>query len=485
MGESTTKLRQLWKTFECDETKMVVVPFGPDRIRVAPPTAPAWDALASIFRYHRYDIRTTDTDSYNCRTIKGTTQKSLHSYGIALDINWNTNPFRETPDKRKVRFSDKPTQAERGEDVRLGKADTDMTPDLIADALAIKTTNGKQVLEWGGSWASVKDAMHFEIDLAPDDLTAGIDTTTVLGGGSSADVDTEMPLSTPTPLATTPITPSAADPHVVIARDGLKLRTGPGTEFSSKRTFPAGTTVNVLAREGQWALVDLQGDGMADGFMNLGFLRAVAEGGGASLQPVSVASGSDILGLVTVDLVVQLFPTATRRSNITANLPFVLAGLRARSLSDRPMILMALATIRAETEGFVPIGEGRSEHNTRITPFDRYDVGTSKGQELGNTIQGDGPRFKGRGYIQLTGRSNYTVVGRQIGADLVGNPERANDPMTAGLILAQFLKNKEGAIRMALATDDLRQARKLINGGSHGFDRFRDTYERGLRILPA
>jgi predicted chitinase len=149
------------------------------------------------------------------------------------------------------------------------------------------------------------------------------------------------------------------------------------------------------------------------------------------------------------------------------------------------MVLMALATIRAETEGFVPISEGISRFNTRTTPFDRYDAGTDKGQELGNTLPGDGPRFKGRGYIQLTGRSNYTTVGRQIGADLVGDPERANDPTTAGLILAQFLTNKEGAIRTALAADNLRQARKLVNGGSHGFDRFKDTYDRGLRALPA
>ena len=110
MGESKSKLRQLWKTFECEETKMVVVPFGPDRILVAPPSAPAWEALAAVLRHHRYDIRTTD-DSFNCRNIKGTKQKSLHSYGIALDINWNTNPFLRTPDKRKVRFSNQATQA--------------------------------------------------------------------------------------------------------------------------------------------------------------------------------------------------------------------------------------------------------------------------------------------------------------------------------------------------------------------------------------
>ena len=93
MGESTKRLRKLWKKYECKERRMVLIPFGPDRIRVAPPTAPAWEALAGVLRHHGYRIRSVDTDSYNCRNIKGTNNKSLHSFGIALDVNWRTNPW--------------------------------------------------------------------------------------------------------------------------------------------------------------------------------------------------------------------------------------------------------------------------------------------------------------------------------------------------------------------------------------------------------
>ena len=118
------------------------------------------------------------------------------------------------------------------------------------------------------------------------------------------------------------------------------------------------------------------------------------------------------------------------------------------------------------------------------SPFDLYDAGTSKGRILGNTEHGDGPRFKGRGYIQLTGRDNYRRVGNQISVDLIAQPSSANDPATAGLILAQFLKNAEAATRRALANNDLLKARKLVNGGSHGFDRFKDTFDRGMAVLP-
>jgi hypothetical protein len=267
---------------------------------------------------------------------------------------------------------------------------------------------------------------------------------------------------------------------VVIARDGLKLRSGPSTDFGAIRTIPEGTTVNILSREGMWALVDLEGDGKADGFMNLPFLSAVDTAGAA---PTVLG---DITGLVTPEMVKQTFPAATKLSNISANLPFVLAGLRARQLGDRAMVLMSVSTIRAETEGFVPIDEGKSKFNTSpgSSPFNLYDAGTSIGARLGNTEPGDGPRFKGRGYIQLTGRDNYRRIGSQVGVDLIHQPQSANDPATAGLILAQFLKNAESAIRRALANNDLLKARKLVNGGSHGFDRFKDTFDKGMNILP-
>ena len=71
MGLSTTKLRAAWKNFECAKSDMVVISFGPDEIKVAPPTRDAWRALAAVMMHHGYKIRTADTDSYNCRTITG------------------------------------------------------------------------------------------------------------------------------------------------------------------------------------------------------------------------------------------------------------------------------------------------------------------------------------------------------------------------------------------------------------------------------
>src|SRR5499426_2810735 len=179
MAQSTSEQRVAWKAYECETDKMLTIPFGPDRIRVAPPTVDAWRALEAVLQSHDYQIRPSDTDSYNCRQITGGTGRSLHSFGIALDVDWTTNPYRQTPDKRKVRFSDKPTQAERAIDVKEHRADTDMTPQMIDDVLAITTRTGKRVFEWGGNWTTVKDPMHFELDVTPADLEGGIDWTSV------------------------------------------------------------------------------------------------------------------------------------------------------------------------------------------------------------------------------------------------------------------------------------------------------------------
>jgi hypothetical protein len=486
MAKNTAQLRHEWREFECNESSMVLIPFGPDKIRVAPPTAEPFAALGAVLVHHRYAVRTEDTDSYNCRTITKGSGKSLHSYGIALDVNWKTNPFLDHGDPRRVRFSDKPTQDLRAQDVRLGLADTDMTSEMIDDVEKIKTQAGVQVFEWGGRWKKRKDCMHFELDISPNELAAGIDPETVVGRDKAEVAARDLVAPS---LAAESAAPTTVI-HMVIARDGLRLRTGPSTQFDVARVIPHGARANVIGREGDWYLVDLQGDGKADGFMSRAFLRAVTEldGGGLASDALATAArvrelGGDITGLVSAELVAKMFPV-TKLASVTANLPFVLGGLKSRSLGDKGMVLMALATIRAETEGFVPIDEGVSHFNTQTSPFDLYDPGTNNGMRLGNTQSGDGARFKGRGYVQLTGRFNYTRISAQIGIDLVASPSLANDPATAGAIIAQFLKNAEGPVRTALASNDLKRARRLVNGGSHGLDRFRDAYERGLAILP-
>lgn len=184
----------------------------------------------------------------------------------------------------------------------------------------------------------------------------------------------------------------------------------------------------------------------------------------------------------TVAEVARMFP-GVPVANIETNLPFVMEALRAAGLGDKDMVLMALATIRAETGNFTPLSEFKSRFNTDPggPPFGRYD----NRRDLGNLGPPDGASFKGRGYIQLTGRSNYKIHGEAIGLgdQLITNPGLANQPDIAAKLLASFLKSKEAQIRSALAHGNLAQARKLVNGGSHGLDQFSQAFNIGKTVI--
>ncbi len=183
---------------------------------------------------------------------------------------------------------------------------------------------------------------------------------------------------------------------------------------------------------------------------------------------------------VTTAIVARMFPQ-TPVANIAANLPPVLNALVTADLADKAMVLMALGTIRAETESFRPISEGKSQFNTSPSgaPFDLYD----NRKDLGNQGPPDGANFCGRGFVQLTGRANYTHYAAEINQDLVGTPTLANDPAIASQLLARFLADRESAIRQALANNDLATARKLVNGGSNGLDRFTSAFNIGSGLI--
>lgn len=130
----------------------------------------------------------------------------------------------------------------------------------------------------------------------------------------------------------------------------------------------------------------------------------------------------------------------------------------------------------------MPTNEFLSRFNTSPGghPFDLYD----NRKDLGNRGPPDGASFKGRGYVQLTGRSNYTTFGPRVGVNnLVQQPDQANDPAVAARILAAFIASKQAAIATALASDDLATARRLVNGGANGLDRFISAYRIGANLL--
>lgn len=98
-------------------------------------------------------------------------------------------------------------------------------------------------------------------------------------------------------------------------------------------------------------------------------------------------------------------------------------------------------------------------------------------QDLGNTYPGDGARFRGRGYIQLTGRTNYAQAGFALSLNLIEHPAQLETPEIAAKV-ACWWWNNHGLNELADA-GDFRKITKRINGGYNGMG---DRLEK-LRII--
>lgn len=89
-------------------------------------------------------------------------------------------------------------------------------------------------------------------------------------------------------------------------------------------------------------------------------------------------------------------------------------------------------------------------------------------EDLGNIHPGDGPKYRGRGLIQLTGRANYTALTSAFNIDLLSNPEQLEQPELATRSAGWFW-SKHGLNSFADG-DKFFALTKAINGGYNGGD---------------
>ena len=148
-------------------------------------------------------------------------------------------------------------------------------------------------------------------------------------------------------------------------------------------------------------------------------------------------------------------------------LPGILAALQEYDILEKKVLIGILATVRVETGGLQPIHEWGGE-----SYWQQYEGR----QDLGNVNTGDGVKYHGRGYIQLTGRANYRLYGEKLQVDLENNPDLAMDPSVSARVLACYFKDR--GVDAAARAEDWRQVRKLVNGGYHGWDTFAQYIDR-------
>ncbi|PLR62869.1 chitinase [Pseudomonas sp. QC2] len=101
--------------------------------------------------------------------------------------------------------------------------------------------------------------------------------------------------------------------------------------------------------------------------------------------------------------------------------------------------------------------------------------------DLGNTVKGDGYKYRGRGLIQITGRANYAACGEALDLDLIGKPELLELPQHAAMSAAWFWSTK-GLNTLADQVEFVKITRR-INGGINGLVERVAFYNAALKVL--
>lgn len=189
--------------------------------------------------------------------------------------------------------------------------------------------------------------------------------------------------------------------------------------------------------------------------------------------------------MLTRTQIKSIFPRAAE-ADVDAFLKFGEQALKSSGILDAVTRLQYfLAQLGHESNGLTSREEGLNYSAARLmetwpSRFPTLDIAKQYernpeklanfvyGGRMGNVNPGDGYRFRGRGYIQLTGRETYREVGRVAGLDLETNPDLAAKPENAIRIACAYWTWKN--INPACDVSDFTAVTKKINGGTIGLN---------------
>jgi putative chitinase len=169
---------------------------------------------------------------------------------------------------------------------------------------------------------------------------------------------------------------------------------------------------------------------------------------------------------VTLDQLKRIMPHAKQADEFY---PFLVAAMREFEINTPQRQAAFLAQICHES--------GSLRYVKEIATGGAYEGRA----DLGNTEQGDGIKYKGRGLIQITGRYNYRDCGTDLGLPLVDNPELLEDPENACRSAGWFWQTR-GLNELADQGDFVRIT-KRINGGTNGLMDRQEHWDRARRVL--
>lgn len=109
-----------------------------------------------------------------------------------------------------------------------------------------------------------------------------------------------------------------------------------------------------------------------------------------------------------------------------------------------------------------------------------YGLGNPRKKDLGNTQPGDGYRYRGRGFLQITGRSAYHEASKRTGVDFENNPDLAGQPEYALMTAADFWNSRK--LNTHADGNNIERITKGINGGHNGLPDRKARFAKATQI---
>ncbi|MEN4524397.1 glycoside hydrolase family 19 protein [Pantoea agglomerans] len=185
--------------------------------------------------------------------------------------------------------------------------------------------------------------------------------------------------------------------------------------------------------------------------------------------------------------------------------PHIAASLSAFQISTPLRQAHFLAQTGHESAGFLKVEEGLNYSENALTAMFGKRITAEQARAYGRNAMhpanqkmiasiiyanrngngdvnsGDGYRYRGRGLIQITGKANYEALVKQLGADVVANPDLLLGYRFAAMSAAAWWKN-HGLNELA-DSDDVTRITRVINGGTNGLDDRKSRLSKSKGIL--
>lgn len=174
---------------------------------------------------------------------------------------------------------------------------------------------------------------------------------------------------------------------------------------------------------------------------------------------------------ITQQQLLQILPNAGRQAGVFV--PVLNTAISKYGIVTPARIAAFIAQVGHES--------GQLRYVREIWGPTAQQAGYEGRADLGNTVKGDGSKYRGRGLIQITGRANYAACGEALGLDLISRPELLEQPQHAAMSAAWFWSTK-GLNTLADKGEFVKITRR-INGGVNGLEDRQKLYVQAQKVL--